>query len=316
MGNLLIENYCLLTGGKCSYYPINVEMNTFFISEPYDKKRKERETSIIEAIKGYKYVIADHKTMNIALTCKICQQIQSAQFGIVDITSGNRNVLIELGMLYGFNKPVVILIKRSAKNRIKIPSNIIGIEQIRYDNFGNLTQKLRSILTTLFDLWKNRTQYLLDLRPAIEYQIEQLELAIETRRLLVANFEGAILGLKFIDNVAIIIIDKGTEHSVKKGMIFKVLSCDKKVGEEYLEEENGFLMVKHPQEKISQCQPISIDPNKQFWKDIFKKAAPSKNIVRPYLINELMKTTEDEMKEWLSKLKILREGYTIMTRGS
>ena len=312
----LAESYCLLTGGKCSHYPISIEMNTFFISEPYDKKRKEREISIVEAIKGYKYIIADHKAMNIALTCKICQQIQSAQFGIADITSGNKNVLIELGMLYGFNKPVVILIKRSAKTKIKIPSNIIGIEQIRYDNFSDLTQKLRSILATLFDLWKKRGEYLLDLRPVIESQIEQLELAIETKQLLVANLEGAILGLKFIDNIAIIIIDKGTEHRVKKGMIFKVLGCDKKVGEEYLEEENGFLMVMHPQEKISQCQPISIDPNKQFWKDIFEKTAPPKNIVRPYLIEELMKATEDEMEEWLSKLKILREGYTVKTRGT
>jgi hypothetical protein len=312
----LTENYCLLTGGRCSHYPINVEMNTFFISEPYDKKRQEREASILEAIKGYKHVIADHKAMNIALTCKICQQIQSAQFGIVDITSGNRNVLIELGMLYGFNKPVVILIKRSEKTKIEIPSNIIGIEQIRYENFYDLTQKLKSILATLFDLWKNRTQYFLDLRPAIESQIEQLGLAIETRRLLTVNIEGTILGLKFIDNVAIIIIDKGTEHGIKKDMIFKVLSYDKKVGEQYLEEENGFLIVMHPQEKISQCQPISIDPNKQFWKDLFEKTVPSRNIVRPYLADELMKMTEDEMKEWLSKLKILREGYTVMTRGT
>jgi hypothetical protein len=291
-------------------------MNTFFISEPYDKKRKERETSIVEAIKGYKYIIADHKAMNIALTCKICQQIQLAQFGIADITSGNKNVLIELGMLYGFNKPVVILIKRSAKTKIKIPSNIIGIEQIRYDNFSDLTQKLRSILATLFDLWKKRTEYLLDLGPVIESQIEQLELAIDTKHLLEKNIEGTILGLKYIDDIAIIVVDKGTENGIKKDMIFKVLSCGKKIRGEYLEEEIGLLVVKHPQEKISQCQPMYIDPNEQFWKDFFKKATPSRNIVRPHLGNELMKMTEDEMKEWLSKLKILREGYTVKIRGA
>lgn len=304
-----------MTGGKCSHYPIATELNTFFISEPFDRRRKQREKSIIDAIKGYRHIIADHKTMNVAITCKICQQIQSSQFGIVDITSGNKNVLIELGMLYGFNKPVVILIKRSAKTKIRIPSNIIGIEQIRYDDFDGLTQELKSVVVTLFDLWKRKNEYLLDLGPVIDSQIEQLELAISTKRLLDANFEGTILALKYIDDLAIIVVDKGTQNDVKKGMFLIVTSFDRKVGTEYLEEENGFLIVTHLQDRISQCQLVSIDPNKQFWKGFLEGGTPSRNVVRPYMIREFAKMTEEDMKGWLSKLKILHEGYTVRTRG-
>ena len=308
MGKSLIENYCLLTGGRCSHYPINIEPNLFFISEPYDKERKAREKAMKEAIKGYPHIIADHKAMNIALTCKICQQIQSAQFGIVDVTSLNENVLIELGMLYGFFKPVVILVKHSEGTKINIPSNIIGIEQVRYKDFKDLTKKLRNILTSLFELWKKKAEYLINLRPILEAQIVQLELAIETKNLLDTKFEGTILDFKIVDNIAIAIVNKGTGQGVRKGMFFKVYRSDKKVKGVYLEEDVGLLVVKHPQEKISQCQPVSIDPNNPFWRDAFARTSHPRNIVKPYLVEPYERMTINEMKDMLSKLKILQRG--------
>lgn len=261
-----------------------------------------------EAIKGYPHIIADHKAMNIALTCKICQQIQSAQFGIVDVTSLNENVLIELGMLYGFFKPVVILVKHSEGTKINIPSNIIGIEQVRYKDFKDLTKKLRNILTSLFELWKKKAEYLINLRPILEAQIVQLELAIETKNLLDTKFEGTILDFKIVDNIAIAIVNKGTGQGVRKGMFFKVYRSDKKVKGVYLEEDVGLLVVKHPQEKISQCQPVSIDPNNPFWRDAFARTSHPRNIVKPYLVEPYERMTINEMKDMLSKLKILQRG--------
>ena len=304
----MIENYCLLTGGRCSHFPIDIEPNSFFISEPYDKERKAREKAIRKVIKGYPHIIADHKAMNIALTCKICQQIQSAQFGIVDITGLNENVLIELGILYGFFKPVVILVKHSEKTRVNIPSNIIGIEQVRYKDTKDLITKLRNVLTSLFELWKKKGEYLINLKPMLEAQIVQLELAIETKNLLDAKFEGTILDFKIIDNIANAIVDKGTGQGVRKGMLFRVYRCDKKVRGVPLEEDVGLLIVRHPQEKISQCQPASIDPNNPFWRDAFARTSHPRNIIRPYLVEPYEKMTIDAMKDVISKLKIVHKG--------
>lgn len=117
-------NYCLLTGGRCAHSPVNLIPNSFFLAEPYDEERSKREDAIKKVLAGCELQIADEDAMNIALTCKICKQIQSCQFGIVDITGFNRNVLIELGMLYGFNKPVILLIKNSVDVKIDIPTNI------------------------------------------------------------------------------------------------------------------------------------------------------------------------------------------------
>ncbi len=312
----MIENYCLLTGGSCPHYPINIEPSSFFISEPYDKERKRRERAIKKSIKGYPHIIADHKAMNIALTCKICQQIQSAQFGIVDVTGFNEDVLIELGMLYGFNKPVVILVKHSEKTEVKIPSNIIGIEQVRYKDFNDLTKKLGNLLTSLFELWKKKGEYLVNLKPLLEAQIDQLELAIETKSLLDSKFEGTILDFKIIDNITIAIVDRGTSHNIRKGMLFKVYRCDKKVKGVYLEEDMGLLIVRHPQEKICQCQPIPIDPRNAFWRDAFARSSHPRNIIRPYLVEQHERMTTDEMEDMVSKLKIVHRGYIYLGRGA
>jgi hypothetical protein len=127
-----MQSYCLLTGGKCGHHPITPIVNSFFIAEPYDDERSNREETILEVIKGHKHLIADEDVMNVALTCKICNMIQACNYGIVDISGLNSNVLIELGMLYGFNKPTIILVKNNPKNNgknisIKLKSLLKGI---------------------------------------------------------------------------------------------------------------------------------------------------------------------------------------------
>ncbi|GAG91171.1 unnamed protein product, partial [marine sediment metagenome] len=68
--------HCMLTGGTCPH-DIIIKSNSFFIAEPYDKNREPREQAIIEAITGFPYYIADKDIMNIAITCKVCREIQS-----------------------------------------------------------------------------------------------------------------------------------------------------------------------------------------------------------------------------------------------
>jgi ribosomal protein L29 len=218
-------------------------------------------------------------------------------------------------MLYGFNKPVVILIKRSSKTKIEIPSNIIGIEQIRYKDFSDLQNKLKSVLTALFEISTKQTEFLLDLKPVLEFQIEQIELAILAKYLIGENIKAELHSLKYIDGNPIIIVNKGTENGLRNNMILSVVSLGEQIGEEYLEEEVGRLVVKHVQEKICQCQLLSVDPSKQFWRDFLEKGSASKNIVKPYINEVLRKLTDEELKENLSKLKILLSGYTIRTRG-
>ncbi len=310
----LAESYCLLTGGRCTHSPIHINPNTFFISEPYDEERIQRENSIIEAIKGYKYVVSDHNIMNVSVSCKICHQIQTAQFGIVDITTGNKNVLIELGMLYGFNKPVIVLVKHTSKIKMDIPSNIVGIEQIRYKDFVDLEAKLKGALTALFDISIRQSEYLLDLGPALKHQIEQIELGLVAKRLDGVNFKGELQSLLYLNATPTVIINKGSQDGICNNLVFSVISLETQIGDDFLEHEVGRLVVSHVQEKIAQCLLLSIDPNNSFWRDFMENGKAPPNLIKPFVTEPLRRLSELELRENLSKLKILLDGYTIKVR--
>lgn len=300
----MAESYCFLTGGRCCYYPVVPQLNSFFISEPYDKLRQERENAILQVIKGHTYSIADHKIRNIAISCKICQQIQSSMFGIVDITGSNKNVLIELGMLYGFNKPVIILVERKEKTKIDIPSNIIGIEQVRYSDYAELSSKLAKAVSILFKLAKEQEEYLLNLEPIIDSQIQRLEIVAKAKK-LVGQFKGKIIDFKLVNNVGYIVIDKGRIHGIENGMFFEVFQASNKIGRSYLEEFVGIIIVTHSQDKISQCQPWTHDSNHPFWIGTFN-AKPPRHVLRVHIPEDVDKMSEEEIEETISTYKLMR----------
>lgn len=309
------EGYCLLTGDTCSR-SITEEPYTFFISEPYDRHRIEREKSIKEAIKGYKYVISDRGKENISISCKICRQIQSCFFGIVDITSLNRNVLIELGMLYGFRKPTIILVKPRMLNflrnaKYEIPSNIIGIEQIRYKDFTDLQTQLKEALTTLFEIARKQADYVLDLKPLLALKVEQLELAVSAKKAINSGLQGRVRFYRFIDQVPSFILNKGKKDGLRNNMVLTVYNLTLFNGNT-LEEEVGRLIIKNAQEKISQCYLWFVEPNgQQFWNDLIVNSRSLTNVVRPFVAEELGKLSEEELAEYTSKLKILLSGFSI-----
>jgi hypothetical protein len=203
------NNYCLLTGRRCSHFPISVQLNSFFISEPYDDLRADREHAIEKTIEGFPRIIADHTVMNIALTCKICQQIRSSEFGIVDISGSNANVLIELGMLYGLNKPTIILLKKDELPSFKVPSNVIGIEQVRYENFEQLTGKLKLAVATLLKFRNEEREYVIDMKPILENLFSDLKSEIEARKLFEKKIKAQIIDFKKIGDLGVLILNKG-----------------------------------------------------------------------------------------------------------
>jgi hypothetical protein len=298
----------LLTGGECVHFPVDVIHGSFFISEPYDERRMEREDAIVRAIEGYPYIVADHVIRNISLTCKVCQQIQSAQFGIVDVTGLNENVLIELGMLYGFNKPVIILIQKGQGIELEIPSNIIGIEQIRYENFTELNTKLENALKSLFDLWKREAEYFLDLRAILTERISYLENLIGAKKLMKAGFSSEIVGFKVISGRLVVVINKGLLHEVRNGMTFEVFLHGEEVGGEYLEESSaGYLRVFHVQERISQTYPQAKDLSHVFWRKAVAEGTLQRNIVKPFVPLNFQEIPITKIERYLKALKLVRD---------
>lgn len=87
--------YCPLTGRECSEV-VEIQGDTFFLAEPFDKDRRKREKAVKNALKealGDKFnesvlKIAD-KEPKASIFCDICRMIQSCAYGIADISDLN-----------------------------------------------------------------------------------------------------------------------------------------------------------------------------------------------------------------------------------
>ena len=146
-----IKDYCPMVG-KCPYEPVYIKHDSYFLVQPFDSEKEEREKAIEDALKkfygskNYELKKSDSKISDKSIYCDICLKIKASQFCIVDISgelheindkeSGEMeskvflgpNVALELGMAYGFNKPALIL-SRKLNDKHQIPSDI---EFVRY----------------------------------------------------------------------------------------------------------------------------------------------------------------------------------------
>jgi len=164
-----INAYCPMVG-KCPYEPVGVKPNSYFLVQPFDSEKGEREKAIEDALKKiygskkYELKKSDSKISDKSIYCDICLKIKSSQDCIVDISgelheiidkeSGEKktkvflspNVALELGMAYGFNKPALILSRKLNGKRL-IPSDIkfvryIDISLIEFKGWSVASQKL------------------------------------------------------------------------------------------------------------------------------------------------------------------------------
>ena len=168
-----IRDYCPMVG-KCPYEPVGVKPNSYFLVQPFDSEKEEREKAIGDALKKFygskKYELkkSDFKISDNSSYCDICLKIKASQFCIVDISgelheiidkeSGKKeskvslrpNVALELGMAYGFNKPALILSRKLNGKRL-IPSDIAFVRyiDITFHGWSGASQKLLNRLREL-----------------------------------------------------------------------------------------------------------------------------------------------------------------------
>jgi hypothetical protein len=128
--------------------PLNPDYqgNKIFIAMPFSDEYKDSYNyGIVPVLDGlgYQYYKADNEITNKDIMCKICQQIQSCQMAIINISGLNPNVMLEQGLAYGLGKPVIILKDKSTK----AISDLGSIEYIEYSHAGDLQQKLYNALS-------------------------------------------------------------------------------------------------------------------------------------------------------------------------
>lgn len=76
-----------------------------------------------------------------SLLLGICQKIFLASFGVFDLSSGNPNSYLELGIALGLNRPIVA----TAQERTALPPVLEGHRVIRYTDYSDLAAKLSRV---------------------------------------------------------------------------------------------------------------------------------------------------------------------------
>ncbi|WP_414470395.1 TIR domain-containing protein [Methanobacterium sp. ACI-7] len=298
VGNILgFSKECPVINGFCNKI-IGTNRRKVFLAEQYDENRKDREKAIIEVLDEMDLILelADDEIKNRALFCKVCEQMQSSYICVIDITEQNHNVLIELGMAYGFQKPTILIFEESQKEKIKIPTDVQGIEYIDYKDYDDLKERLKSSLKTI-----------LKGKPSIIHSYHILEGLKKDLKLLMELEEleniPIINDFKIISGEKKVILKGGQDYKIKKGMIFDI----HKVQEGIIhEKEVGFIEITDPQPKLSlgKIHYVNLDYKKEI-DELFEKKSSEISFILKKIEHNISKKEIEELKRTLACLGIL-----------
>ena len=115
----------------------------YFVAHEFSKqKRDDLREAIEEAFKGsgWKAYYADIEVRSQEhILEKSEERILTTQFGIYDVTNGNPNVCLELGMARGAKKPYYIIHQKGTK----LPADLEGLGRIEYESYKQLTKEIK-----------------------------------------------------------------------------------------------------------------------------------------------------------------------------
>ena len=114
----------------------------YFVAHEFSKKQKDDLREAIEKAfrkSGLKVYYADIEVRQKHILQKIEERILNTHFGIYDVTDGNPNVCLELGIARGAKKPYYIILEKGSK----LPADLKGLDRIEYESYRHLTNELK-----------------------------------------------------------------------------------------------------------------------------------------------------------------------------
>lgn len=140
------KNYCPIKNGPCTIDIKESSEVKAFIALPYRDEWKDTRRTVTQILKKHNvsvYIADEDVRAGQYILCKICEEIQKADFGVTEITTLNPNVMIEFGLILGFRKPVFILFNNAVAKMIEapLPSDVVALERIEYSNQDALADR-------------------------------------------------------------------------------------------------------------------------------------------------------------------------------
>jgi hypothetical protein len=133
--------YCFKVGVAGCPKQVQLDPQQVFVGMPFrDEFKDAYEYGIRRPLEelGFKVWKADEEPKNIDLMCKVCENLQSSRYAVLNISGWNANVLFELGLAYGLGRETLIIKDRESQ----VPTDLKGIEFFEYGHSGELHEKL------------------------------------------------------------------------------------------------------------------------------------------------------------------------------
>lgn len=136
---------CLIHHGICPE-ELEFKPKTFFVGFPfkpqYTKDLKEKINLVAERLNLKPLYPAKTQKKGVIL-CKVCKEIQETDFSIFDITERNPNVMLEVGLAFGFGKEVILLNNPNHAEELKkgYPIDLSGLLIVQYDATSDISDE-------------------------------------------------------------------------------------------------------------------------------------------------------------------------------
>ncbi|MDD5529165.1 MAG: hypothetical protein PHX21_03965 [bacterium] len=136
---------CLIHHGFCPE-KLDLKSRTFFVGFPFKPQYiKDLKESINEVAKqlALNPLYPEETQKKGVILCKVCKEIQETDFSVFDITERNPNVMLEVGLAFGFGKEVILLNNPKYAEELKknYPIDLSGILIVQYDAFSEIKGK-------------------------------------------------------------------------------------------------------------------------------------------------------------------------------
>jgi hypothetical protein len=126
------------------------EAREIFVAYPwalYDDRAlyKRAYTSMQTALK-VKFLFAEQRVSTGTVLTKIREMIESAAFGIYDVSHWNANVTLEYGMAVGMGRKAFIAFNPDRTDLGDVPSDVRGYDRLQYRDLDELTTAVESLV--------------------------------------------------------------------------------------------------------------------------------------------------------------------------
>jgi len=121
-----------------------------FVAYPWalyeDRAGYKRAYTTMERALNVKFVFAERRVSTGTVLQKIMEMIETAAFGIYDVSQWNANVTLEYGVALGLGNPAFIAFNPDKTDLADVPSDVRGYDRLQYRDLDELASAVEDLV--------------------------------------------------------------------------------------------------------------------------------------------------------------------------